>query len=81
MRGLFDEPRSWPPPQREDRFEVGDEVWWHKMEIWTMKNLLCRLGLHRWTGWSVALIAIKRHLHVTDRTRECRRCGLMEVGK
>lgn len=21
--------RTWPPPVREDRFTVGDEVWWH----------------------------------------------------
>lgn len=20
---------DWPPPQREDRFKVGDEIWWH----------------------------------------------------
>lgn len=20
---------TWPPPMREDRFKVGDEVWWH----------------------------------------------------
>jgi hypothetical protein len=20
---------SWPPPQREDRFKIGDKIWWH----------------------------------------------------
>lgn len=25
----IDRTRPWPPPMREDRFAVGDEVWWH----------------------------------------------------
>ena len=48
--------RVWPPPMREDRFSVGDEVWWH---IPTVMDH-CRSWAPNITK-PVTVIAVKNH--------------------
>lgn len=47
---------SWPPPQREDRFSVGDEVWWNIPVVMDF----CRTWAPDITK-PVTVIAVKEH--------------------
>lgn len=46
-----------------------------------MRNLLCRIGLHRWGGWSEGRWYVYRCYSVEDwiKVKRCVRCGVRAV--